>query len=510
MNARPRLPVVVLALGAAALVVLLLSGGSSYVVRAEFADAAGLRPNFTVRLDGAAVGRVAAVAASSRGTAIVTLELDASAAPVGRNAGVSIQPSNLLGEKFVALSPGNVADPAPSGTLIPLSRTSTPTELDQVISTFGPDTRRALAIFLVGQGDALLGRGPDLTLTLTRMPGALQSATAFVSQLGSDNRALGTLIDQSDRILTHVAARRAPLGRLVQSASGAFSTLASREQSLGGTIVAAPGALAQLRTSLIALRSAAEPIGAAAAGLRRTAAPLTATLLAVPPFARSAAPTLRTLSAVSPSLDRLGVQATPVISHLQGLGSALGTFAGDLGPVTSTLGNGIGDTLGLMEGWARAIQDRDTAGHLFRPYAVTPPNAIVQGLLGRYVNTGSMRAPGGHRHLSAAVSPSSQPAGASAPTAPGAAAAPVAKPVVSHAGAGLALGIQVPAIPLPSLSKLAGSVGSLLSYLRIDEPATIKTARRQPRPGSRRGRGDRAAGRLHRVGADRPARAAAT
>jgi virulence factor Mce-like protein len=464
MSSRSRLPMLVFALGAAALVVLLVSGGGSYVVRAEFADAAGLRPGFTVRLDGAAVGTVAGVAVTQRNTATVTLNLDASAAPVGRNASVSIQPSNLLGEKFVALAPGNVANPAPSDTLIPLARTSTPTEFDQVISTFGPDSRQALAIFLTEQGNALLGRGADLTRTLARMPGALQSATALVGQLGSDNLALGALIDQSDRILGDVAGQRAPLGALVQSASGAFATLAGREHGLGATIVAAPATLEQLRTSLIALRQAADPIGAAAAGLRRTAAPLTATLLAVPPFARAAIPTLRTLRAVSPALDRLGVQATPVVGHLQGLSSALVTFASDLNPVSSTLNTGIGDTLGLMEGWARAIQDRDAAGHLFRPYVVTPPDAIAQGLLGTFINTGTLLPAGGHHKRAATAMPAAPTAATPAP-APTAPAAPVAKPVVSHAGGGLPLPVKLPSLALPSIPKLASSLGSLLGYL---------------------------------------------
>jgi phospholipid/cholesterol/gamma-HCH transport system substrate-binding protein len=210
MSRRVRLPLVVLAIGAVALIVVLsLSGGSSsYVVRAEFADASGLRPDFTVRLDGAAVGNVASVTVTPRTTAMVTLDLDSGAAPVGRNASVSIQPSNLLGEKFVDLTPGNLAEPAPSGTLIPLARTSTPTELDQVISTFNPTTRQALAMFLSEEGDALLGRGGDLAATMKGMPQALGSVTELVSQLGSDNHALGALIDQSDQIVTTVAAQR--------------------------------------------------------------------------------------------------------------------------------------------------------------------------------------------------------------------------------------------------------------------------------------------------------------
>src|SRR5207248_2205694 len=77
------LPVAVVGLAAVALVVV-LTGGSSYVVRAEFADADGLRADYTVRLDGVSVGRVASVEVTPGYKAIATLELDSSAAPVGR------------------------------------------------------------------------------------------------------------------------------------------------------------------------------------------------------------------------------------------------------------------------------------------------------------------------------------------------------------------------------------------------------------------------------------------
>jgi phospholipid/cholesterol/gamma-HCH transport system substrate-binding protein len=440
---------------------VILTGGHSYLVRAEFADAAGLRPDFTVRLDGVSVGRVASVAVTPRDTAIATLELDSSAAPVGRDARVSIQPSNLLGEKFVALEPGDIHDPAPSGALIPLSRTSTPTELDQVISAFGPDTRTALAIFLAQQGDALLGRGTDLATTLSRMPHSLTSATKLVADLGAKNQTLGRLIDQSDRILVEVTAQRRPLGQLVQSASGAFTTLASREADLGSTVQAAPGAVVQLRRTLIALQAAAVPVGLAADGLRKTAAPLTQTLLAVPPFAAAAAPALRTVSAVAPSLQRLGLQATPVVSRLRGLGATLDTFAHSLNPVTQTLNVGIGDLLGVMEGWARAIQGRDAAGHVFRTQAALPPAATLESLLGAYLTTGSASRPRASarrtsRPAAAGRAPVPSPAATASPSRPG--AAPALPPLPP---------VRIPKLPVAGSSSgnAAGTLSKLLNYL---------------------------------------------
>lgn len=387
------LALLAIAVAGVAVLVIGVGGDDPYRVRAEFADAAGLRPGYTVRLDGVKVGRVSDVEVTARDTAVATLELDPSAAPVGRDARVSIEPSNLLGEQVVVLSPGHVDRPAPSGTLIPRTRTAVPTLLDQVISSFGPDTRRAVAIFLAEQGEGLLGRGGDIATTLASLPRSLSSTTRLVSDLGADNRALGELIERSDRIVSEIAAHRAPLGRLVAEAGDVFDAIGRHGAGLRETVRTAPGALAQVRRSLVALREAAAPIGTAADGLRRTAAPLTGALRAVPAFASAAKPTLRTVTGVAPSLDRLGRRATPVVDRLGPLGTKADEFAATLDPVSDTADAGTSDLLGLMEAWARAIQDKDAAGHLFRPYALAAMSTLVQTKMRSYIRGTPRRRP---------------------------------------------------------------------------------------------------------------------
>jgi hypothetical protein len=45
---------------------------------------------------------------------------------------------------------------------------------------------------------------------------------------------------------------------------------------------------------------------------------------------------------------------------------AVAQFATTLKPTTETLDIAIDDTLGVVEGWARSIQNRDGIGHVFR------------------------------------------------------------------------------------------------------------------------------------------------
>jgi virulence factor Mce-like protein len=369
--------VVVVAIG-----VLLTGGSSGYVVKALFADVDGLQTNFSVRIQGVVVGHVAGVSVTPQDTALVTLDLDNVAAPIGAGATASIHPSNLLGEKYVQIDRGDLDHPLPSGTTIPVTRTSVTTELDQVLDAFNPDTREAAAIFLAEQGNALLGRGQDLATLMSRLPPSLQASDQLLAGLGQDNRALGLLVEQSEQILREAAPQRAALGRLIASADGALGTLASREQALGQTVTNAPGAVEQLRTTLAQLQSAAGPIGTAAAGLRATAPSLTQTLDAVPAFARAAAPALRSVTRAAPSITQLAAQGTPPVAALRDTGTELVSFAKALGPVAGVVNTDIGLILDVIQGWSRAIGDRDGIGHIYRIEVLVPTN-ILTSLLGQ-------------------------------------------------------------------------------------------------------------------------------
>lgn len=390
---RARTAALVLSLvGVFAILILTRSGGDAYRLRVQVNDAAGLRKDFLVKIAGAPVGKVSDVRLDRDDHAIAVLQLDAGAAPVGTDARAAIRASNLLGEKYVDLMPGDVGRPARSGFEIPRSRTTTASDLDDVLSVLDLDTRVALMAFFVNEGEALVGRGGDLAATLHRLPPALDQAHALLEGLASDNHALTTLVDRSDRILAAVTPQRAALGRLVDSAGGALDTLDGERAALGDTVRRAPGAIRQLRASLGQLQAVSVPLAPAARGLQATAGPLTATLRALPAFAAAARPTLRTARAVAPDLGRLGREAAPVVRRLEPVTSSLRTFATAVDPVTKLLDEGIADTLGTMQGWARSIQNRDAAGHVFR-LSVELGGDIVNAANAFIAGTGARHAP---------------------------------------------------------------------------------------------------------------------
>lgn len=83
-----------------------LIGGNTYSVEARFANAGGIHSGCSVLLSGVTVGRVESVRMDpSDYSAIVTLRLS-SLLKLPSDSMASVKTSGLIGDKFIALSPG--------------------------------------------------------------------------------------------------------------------------------------------------------------------------------------------------------------------------------------------------------------------------------------------------------------------------------------------------------------------------------------------------------------------
>jgi phospholipid/cholesterol/gamma-HCH transport system substrate-binding protein len=362
-------PLAVLAACAAAYVGgnrLLFSDGGGYVVRAEMRDASGLAKESAVKVGGVPAGRVIGIALTKGDTALVTMRLDTGASPLKDGTSARVRPVNLLGEKYVELGRGT-GRALGSGGRIPIQRTSKAVELDDVFNMLDADTRMRLAVLLNESGVAMNHRGADFNAMLNALPPALGDARRLVAGLGRDNRRLGELITQSDRVMASMNGRHTDLQRLVVNAEATLRSTARKRAQLGSTLTTAPRAFAQLRTTLSQLESAAGALRPASAALRGTAPQLASTLGDLPAFTRDAVPALQAVSETSPLLRRLSLGVRPTVARLRPAAAELDAFAAQLAPVVKALDTGgvMQDALRVMWGWARTIQGTDGLGHIF-------------------------------------------------------------------------------------------------------------------------------------------------
>jgi len=340
--------------------------GDRYIVRLAMDNAGGLRDGSAVAIGGVNVGEVK-LGFDERDRVVAEVEVDPEHAPVGRDARVSISAVNLLGQKRVDIEPGDAARaPAPSGTVIPQGRIQVSTDLDQVLSALTPETRTRLAVLLNEAGSAFVGRKAEFSRLVAELPPTLTDADALLRALVQDNRNLGRVVERSDRLLGEVTARRRSLSRAVDTLGETAETFAGRAPQLRATLSRAPHTLASVQRFLGELETTAAPLGGAARLLTATARPLTETLDALDPFERSTRPTLAAAIKVAPKLTRLADGATPVLRRAVPTAGSLATFSRELAPVSSVLDRSANNIIAVLDNWAKAIQFRDGASHVFR------------------------------------------------------------------------------------------------------------------------------------------------
>jgi phospholipid/cholesterol/gamma-HCH transport system substrate-binding protein len=375
----------VLAGVAVVIVVFGNGGGRQYVVYAKFHDAAGLLPKFFVKVDEVKAGLVSSITLDRQDEAVVKMELDKSASPIGVGASANIRPVNLLGEKYVDLNPGDLGRPLPSGSTIPITRTGVPVELDDLFNTLNPDTRAGLGIIVNEAGLAMAGRGADFNRTLHDLPSALDAARSVVGEVAAQNTSLEHAIVSGNRVIASVNSHSGSLNSLVQSGAAALTAIAAARDNLGQTVVNAPGGLTQLRQTLAQLQTAADDLTPAAADLQATTPSLGATLARLPQFVGDANAALVEARTVAPALDRLGVQSTPTLKLIRPTVAHLASFAQTLRPVLDMLdaGSGLREFLGFMAGWAGVTAQRDGLGHVFR-LRLTLDQQLLTSALSRY------------------------------------------------------------------------------------------------------------------------------
>ena len=109
-----------------------LVGGDVYEVAAQFNTASGLKPGSAVEIAGVEVGRVRVVTLSGD-RAMVKLAVN-NTVKLYTDTIVSIKTRGIIGEKFLALSPGGGGDPLKPGETI--RDTESGLDLEELVSQY--------------------------------------------------------------------------------------------------------------------------------------------------------------------------------------------------------------------------------------------------------------------------------------------------------------------------------------------------------------------------------------
>src|SRR5262249_27292638 len=125
-----------------------------------------------------------------------------------------------------------------------------PIDLDLLFDTFRAPYRQRLAIVLNELGAGLTGRGEDLNEIIRSANPALAQARRVLGDLNGQRAALQQGIDQTDRVLSSVAARPASVDRFIGKLAGVSERFGRHQEALGESVARLPGLLAQAQPAL--------------------------------------------------------------------------------------------------------------------------------------------------------------------------------------------------------------------------------------------------------------------
>jgi phospholipid/cholesterol/gamma-HCH transport system substrate-binding protein len=291
-----------------------------------------------VRIAGVDVGKVVRVERyEDTDLAKVTMTL-ADDTAVHADATIKIRPRLFLeGNFFLDLRPGTPgAGALPDDGLIPLAQTSTPVQLDQLLTALQSDTRRGLQEAVKGFGDALgsepsaaddarqapavrgLTGGEALSETLRTSPEALEgTALAFDGLLGQRSGDLTRTVRGFARTMRGLSEDEGRLADLVRDFNATTATFAARSDDVRATV-------GELAATVGAARPAFARLRAATPATRRFAQALTSSVPELPGAIEAARPWLAQAAPLL-SRDELGgllEQLRPATADLARLGEA--------------------------------------------------------------------------------------------------------------------------------------------------------------------------------------------
>src|SRR3954469_10288174 len=115
-----------------------------YRFQADFPQAVTLSQQADVRISGVNVGKVVALEPHI-GRTRATIQLDEKYAPLPADSQAILRSKTLIGETYVALSPGTKDGPKiPDGGMLPQRNVKRQVELDEILRAFDKPTRTAL------------------------------------------------------------------------------------------------------------------------------------------------------------------------------------------------------------------------------------------------------------------------------------------------------------------------------------------------------------------------------
>ncbi|MET0511464.1 MAG: MlaD family protein [Thermoleophilaceae bacterium] len=286
-----------------------------YRITVNFPEATQLANEADVRISGVRVGRVKSVEPDERsGLTAAELEIEARYAPLPKDTRAILRQKSLLGETYVELSPGTTTNDAaaqssgdkdPDGAEIADGgklrdgQVSETVELDEILRTFDPETRRRFSVWLDQQGRAVEDGGASINAALATLTPFAEETDDVLDVLRAQSTATRGFIRDTGVVFGALTERQGQLRDLIVNSNRLWETLAQRDAELADTFRVLPTFLREGRTTT--------------RRLTRFAANTNPLIDQLRPAARELSPTLIDLDALAPDLKAFFSDLDPLV-----------------------------------------------------------------------------------------------------------------------------------------------------------------------------------------------------
>lgn len=352
-----------------------------FVFVAEFENAPATKPeaHHSVTIAGVDVGQIVAWKVSDRGTALLTLDIEAEHR-IHDNATAVLRTVNPLNQMFVEINPGGPPGaPLEQDAVLPAGQTERPVQANEVLIHLDDKAQAALTA-LLRESDVALARAPEqLPGGITEMDRFLQGLQPAVEAVQTRREKLAQVMSAFSQIATAVGGNQERTVRLAEATEQALGVLAENDQELTATLAEMPGLNDQLRRALTAtqdlttqLDPTLENLEAASADLPPALERLTDTAGELREFAEVARPVV--------------AEARPVVADLRPFIADVDVALDDTLPITDRLDRDtaivvsyLTDLQAFFYNTSSLFSPEDGAGPIIRGHATVPKNPTEGG-----------------------------------------------------------------------------------------------------------------------------------
>ena len=243
----------VIRMGAITVVVMLLVTAAAFnlsqfpgfkggTYKAEFSDASGLHKGNMVQVGGIRVGRVQDVALQDSNTVVVTFEVD-KGVEFGTESEASIEVLNLLGEKYLELTPGGAGQLEENG-VIPRERTQSAYD---IVGVFGDLTTTTERIDTDQLKQALDVVADTTNQAAPEIEASFRGIARLSETVASRDEQIQALLESSQGVTKVLAERSEDIVDLMKSSDLVFEEVRRRREAIHLLLVNARTMARQLR-----------------------------------------------------------------------------------------------------------------------------------------------------------------------------------------------------------------------------------------------------------------------